>query len=147
MFCKWQLLSWNKRSKMAFGCATLVMVMTPPPPSFMGNITLFVGALLSVCSLELDLDCGSSLWASVGIWFRFGFKQRSFGKMLNCCQTYSEIQLTNCPSMPDFFFFFELSSLTWNLLCVNLTSWERTFASEKSPRYSLPGPCRWSLVC
>lgn len=52
---------------MAFGCATLVMVMTPPPPSFMGNITLFVAALLPVCSLKLDLDCGSSLSASVVI--------------------------------------------------------------------------------
>lgn len=30
MFCKWQLLSWNKGSKMAFGCAALVMVMNPP---------------------------------------------------------------------------------------------------------------------
>lgn len=52
---------------MAFGCATLVMVMTPPPPSFMGNITLFVAALLPVCSLKLDLDCGGSLSASVVI--------------------------------------------------------------------------------
>lgn len=47
---------------MAFGCAALVMLMTPPPPpAFMGNITLFVAALLSFCSLKLDLDCGGFL--------------------------------------------------------------------------------------
>lgn len=30
---------------MAFGCAGLVMLMTLPPPAFMGNITPFVAAL------------------------------------------------------------------------------------------------------